>query len=170
VVRFLSMVVIVVGAATSSAGDPKRPVLLEAELVKSSGPGGRFGPALTVRLVGVAKEAAVATDGFRVTVTRGDKRVTVTLATAEGKDTKGRVVIPGGDQLGIVKLAAGEVAVVRVPSPRASGRGSPEYHRAVADAAAGEVTLVVEYEASDLLGKRYGVTSGKFTATAAAPK
>jgi hypothetical protein len=169
-IRFLSMVAIFVGATTSSAEETKRPVLLEAELVKSSGPGGRFGPALNVRLVGVAKEAAVTTAGFRVKVTRADKRVTVTLATAEGKDTKGRVVIPGGDQLGIVKLSAGEVAVVRVPSSRASGRGSPEYHQAVEDAAAGEVTLVVEYEVSDLLGKRYGVTSGKFTATATAPR
>src|SRR5688500_7793997 len=98
-IQFLALATLVL-ASLAVADDAKRPGVLEAELVKSSGPGGRFGLALPVRLIG-AKEAAVATDGFRVKVERGDKQVTVKLVLAEGKDSKGRSVIPSADALGI---------------------------------------------------------------------
>jgi hypothetical protein len=168
-IHFLALATVVL-ASLAVADDAKCPVVLEAELVQSSGPGGRFGPALHVRLIG-AKEVAVATDGFRVKVERGDKQVTVKLVLAEGKDSKGRSVIPSADALGVVKIESGEVAVVRMPSFASSVRpASNEFQKAVTEAVAGQVTLVVELEVSDLFGKRYGVMSGKFSAVASVPK
>src|SRR5688572_7696157 len=88
-------------AGAAPADEPKPPVALEATVAPSTISGGfRFPPRLRVRLVGGAKEAAVVTDGLSVKVTKGDKKVTVSLVLAEARDDKGRLVVPSADRLG----------------------------------------------------------------------
>jgi hypothetical protein len=98
-----------------------------------------------------------------VKVSEGDKKVTVSVALAELRDDKGRLVVPSADKLGVVRLHAGEVADVRVPN-------SADLEQALKAASAGEVELVVEYEVPEGWGKRFGVAAGKVRGTASAAK
>ena len=159
--QVLVLTLLVLPAAGAPAPEPKAPVELEATVADD--PGGRFGPNLRVRLVGVAKEVGVVTEGLSVRVTRDGKQATVTLTLREAKDDKGRPIIPSADRLGVVRLRAGEVAVVHVPT-------SPDLRQPLKDALAGQAELVVEYEIAEAWGKRFGVASGKVRGTAAAAR
>ena len=161
-IRGFAVAALFLSTYAALADEPKLPVSLEA-VVAPTGPDGRFGPGLRVRLVGVAKEAAVVTDGLSVTVAQGDKKAAVSLTLAESKDDKGRRIVPSADKLAVVRLQPGEVAIVHVPN-------SPDLRQALKAASAGEIELAVEYEVSEAWGKRFGVVGAKLRGTAALTK
>jgi hypothetical protein len=163
-IRVIVFAALLLSACAAPADEPKPPVSLEATVVPGGVSGGfQFPPKLQVRLVGGVKEVAVVTDGLSVKVTKGDKKVTISVTLPEVRDSKGRLVVPSADKLGVVRLHANEVADVRVSS-------SSDLERALKAASAGEVELVVEYEVSEAWGKRFGVASGKMRGTATAVK
>jgi hypothetical protein len=162
-IRGLAVAALLLSVGAAPADEAKPPVSLEATVVPSGRRDERLIPALRVRLVGVAKDAAVVTDGLSVKVARGDKTATVSLSPAERTDEKGRRIVPSADRLGVVRLQPGEVAVVHVPF-------SLDLRRALEAAVAGEAVLVVEYEVSEAWGKRFGVVAAKLRGTAAVTK
>jgi hypothetical protein len=161
-VRGIAVAAVLLATGAAPADGPKLPVSLEAAVVPTGRDPGLI-PQLRVRLVGVAKEAAVVTDGLSVKVARGGKTATVSLTPAERTDEKGRRIVPSADRLGVVRLEPGEVAVVHVPF-------SLDLRQALMAAVAGEAELVVEYEVSEAWGKRFGVVAAKLRGTAAVTK
>ena len=97
-IAFAALILVV---CPSTAEEPKSPLSLEATVFQGQG---GFGPGLSVRLVGTAKDVTVATEGLSAKVMREDKKITVTVTLPERKDAKGRLVIPSVSKLALVRL------------------------------------------------------------------
>src|SRR5688500_15745366 len=101
-IRFVASAALLLSACAARPDEPDPPVTLEATINPSAVTGGfKAPPTLRISLVGGAKGAAVATEGLSLKVTKGDKKVTVTLSLPEVKDGKGRLVVPSADRLAV---------------------------------------------------------------------